>query len=82
MKLGVLTVLLKEMSYDEAFAYLHSLGVETVELGTGGWTNPCHCNPEILLSDDAALEAFKASLARNELTISALSCHGNAVHPN
>lgn len=82
MKLGVLTVLLNEMSYDEAFAYLHSLGVETVELGTGGWTNPCHCNPEILLNDEAELEALKASLARHELTISALSCHGNAVHPN
>ena len=82
MKLGVLTVLLNEMSADEAFAYLHSLGVEAVELGTGGWTNACHCNPEILLNDEAALQALKESLAKNELTISALSCHGNPIHPD
>ena len=82
MKLGVLTVLLHEMQADEAFAYLHSLGVQTVELGTGGWTNPCHCDPEILLQDESKLEALKESLKKNELTISALSCHGNGVHPN
>ena len=32
MKLGVLTVPLQAMPTEEAFAYLHSLGVETVEL--------------------------------------------------
>ena len=36
MKLGVLTVPLQGMPAEEAFAYLHGLGVETVELGTGG----------------------------------------------
>ena len=82
MKLGVLTVPLQAKPADEAFAYLHSLGVQAVELGTGGYTNRNHCNPDILLNDESKIEELKASLAKNELTISALSCHGNPVHPN
>lgn len=34
MKLSVLTVPLQGIPADQAFAYLHSLGVEQVELGT------------------------------------------------
>lgn len=82
MKLGVLTVPLQEMPAQEAFAYLHSLGVQTVELGTGGYTNNNHLKPEVYLHDDARIEEFKALLAANELEISALSCHGNPVHPD
>lgn len=82
MKLGVLTVPLQSLSVDEAFGYLHSLGVQTVELGTGGYTNHNHCNPDVLLHDRAALDALRAALDKNELTISALSCHGNPVHPD
>jgi sugar phosphate isomerase/epimerase len=36
MKLGVLTVPLYDRSAEEAFRYLSSLGVQTVEIGTGG----------------------------------------------
>ncbi len=82
MKLSVLTVPLQQQSAEEAFAYLHSLGVQQVELGTGGYTNKNHCDPDILLADDAKVEELKALLAKNELEISALSCHGNPIHPN
>ena len=47
MKLGVLTVPLQGMTARDAFAYLHSLGVQTVELGTGGYTNNNHLKPEV-----------------------------------
>ncbi len=82
MKLGVLTVPLQSLPAEEAFAYLHSLGVETVELGTGGYTNHNHCNPALLLHDPKALDALRRALDKNELTISALSCHGNPIHPD
>ena len=35
MKLGVMTVLLGDMSLDKALAYLKSLGVQQVEIGCG-----------------------------------------------
>ena len=82
MKLCVLTVPLQGMPAAEAFAYLKSLGVGAVELGTGGYTNHNHCNPDILLSDESKIEELKAALAANDMTIGALSCHGNPVHPN
>lgn len=82
MKLCVLTVPLQSMPAAEAFAYLKGLGVEAVELGTGGYTNHNHCNPDILLHDESKLTELKAALRDNGMTIGALSCHGNPVHPN
>ena len=82
MKLGVLTVPLQQMDTDKAFAYLHALGVQTVELGTGGYTNHNHCNPDVLLKDESKIDELKALLKKYDLAISALSCHGNPVHPN
>ena len=82
MKLSVLTVPLQSVSADEAFNYLSSLGVEAVELGTGGYTNRNHCNPDVLLNDPKKIDELKSSLEKNGLEISALSCHGNPVHPD
>lgn len=82
MKLGVLTVPLQGLPIDQVFPYLHSLGVQCVELGTGGYTNHNHCNPDVLLNDESEIKRLQTLLAENELTISALSCHGNPVHPD
>ncbi|NDL67396.1 sugar phosphate isomerase/epimerase family protein [Anaerotalea alkaliphila] len=81
MKLGVFSVLLADRSLDEALGHLAGLGVEMVEIGTAGYPGNAHANPEVLLNDDKALEEFKATLERHKIQISALSCHGNPVHP-
>lgn len=82
MKLGVLTVPLKALPAEETFAYLHSLGVQTVELGTGGYTNYNHLIPDVYLADDKKIVEYQALLKKYDLEISALSCHGNPVHPD
>ena len=82
MKLGVFTTLLSNKSFDEACAYFKSKGIEMVEIGCGGYPGNAHANPDILLNDENAFNEFKATLAKYELEISALSCHGNPVHPN
>ena len=81
MKLGVLTVPLQEQSAEDAFRYLSGLGVETVELGAGCYTNGNHLQREAILADPKKAEALKALLKKYDLHISALSCHGNPVHP-
>ena len=73
MKLGVLTVPLQAMPTEEAFRYLHSLGVQTVELGTGGYTNKNHCDPEVLLADEGKIDELQSLLKQYDLEISALS---------
>ena len=82
MKLGVITVPLYDRSLDEALGYLKNLGVESVEMGAGGFPGDGHSHREELLSDKAKLQAFKDTFKKHDMTISALSCHGNAVHPN
>lgn len=81
MKLGVLTVPLQNESTEETFRYLSSLGVQTVELGAGCYTNGNHLDREGLLADPRKVENLKALLEKYHLEISALSCHGNPVHP-
>ena len=81
MKLGVFTVLLGNKSLDEALKYLKESGVQAVELGTGGYPGNSHANPDELLADEGKLNAFKDLIDKYDMEISALSCHGNPVHP-
>lgn len=82
MKLGVFTVALGDRSAEDAFKWLSQRGVQTVEIGCGGYPGRAHCNPAELLGDPAKLDAFKALLDKYNLRISALSCHSNHVHPD
>lgn len=82
MKIGTFTVVLGEQSLDEACSFLAAQGVEMVEIGCGGYPGRAHCDPDVLLNDDAALKAFQDTIAKHNLTISGLSAHGNMVHPD
>ena len=82
MKIGVFNPIVQDKTFEEACAYLSAKGVQMIEIGCGGYPGKAHCNPQELLHDDAALEEFKATLKRNNLEISALSAHGNMLHPN
>ncbi|WP_230398590.1 sugar phosphate isomerase/epimerase family protein [Novisyntrophococcus fermenticellae] len=81
MKLGVFTVVLGDMGLEDACAYLEKSGVQMVEIGCGGFPGKAHCDPEVLLNDDAKLKEFQDTIARHNLEISAMSSHGNPVHP-
>ena len=82
MKLGVFTTLLSNLPFEDALKYFKSLGIEAVEIGCGGYPGNAHANPDILLNDEKALEDFKALIKKYDVVISALSCHGNPVHPD
>jgi len=82
MKLGVFNPVLAGMSFEDAMKYLADSGVQAVEIGCGGFPGKTHCDPAVLLNDEAALEHFKKVLSDNNLEISALSTHGNPVHPD
>lgn len=82
MKVGVLTVLLGDKPLDKALAYLKSLDITDLEVGAGGCPGKAHCNPAELLADPAKLSAFSDTFKKHGMTINALACHGNPVHPN
>ncbi|HZS51022.1 MAG TPA: sugar phosphate isomerase/epimerase [Bryobacterales bacterium] len=81
MRVGVFTALLSKLSLDQVIEKLKSLGISTVELGTGNYPGGPHCSLD-MLKNKTALKEFKAKLADNGISISALSCHGNPLHPN
>ena len=81
MKLGVFTVLFGNEPLEAALDRVVEAGLECVEIGTGNYPGNRHCRPEELLADNAALERFRKAIASRNLEISALSCHGNPLHP-
>lgn len=81
MKVGVFTPLLSGMPLKDVLAKLTGLGISTVELGTGNYTGAAHCDLG-MLEDASALAAFKDTLGEAGVSISALSCHGNPLHPD
>ena len=82
MKLSVLAVALGDRSLDEALKFLSDRGVHAVEIGCGGFPGKAHCDPEVLLHDEKKLQEFKDTFKKYNMEISALSAHGNAVHPD
>jgi sugar phosphate isomerase/epimerase len=81
MKVGLFTVLFAKMSLDEVIKKIKTFGITTVELGTGNYPGDPHLKLD-WLSQPARLREFKQRLDDQGVTISALSCHGNALHPN
>lgn len=82
MKLGVLTVLFKDCPLEEVLDHVAEMGLEAVELGTGAYPGNDHCNPEVLLKDPSSLKKLQSAVKERGLIISALSCHGNPLHPD
>jgi sugar phosphate isomerase/epimerase len=81
MKLGVFTVLFGQKSLEDALDYIAASGLDAVEIGAGGYPGKAHCDPDVLLADTGKLKAFKHAVESRGLTISALSVHGNPLHP-
>jgi len=81
MKLGVFTVLFGTKPFEEMLDYLVDLGVEAVEIGTGAYPGDAYCRPAELLASEKKLKAFRQAITRRGLIVSALSCHGNPIHP-
>ncbi|MBQ7598783.1 MAG: sugar phosphate isomerase/epimerase [Clostridia bacterium] len=82
MKLGVLTNMIGSWPLEKALAYFTSLGIEMVEIGAGGYPGKEHADPEVLLHSESKLREFKDLIEKYGVGISAISCHGNPVHPN
>ena len=81
MKIGVFSVLFGSKPFEETLDYLVELGVEAIEIGTGAYPGNAHANPSALLRSERRLMEFREAIRRRGLIISALSCHGNPLHP-
>ena len=82
MKIGVFTALFGQKPLEEALDYVAKSGVEMVELGTGNYPGCPHCDPDKLLGNKSEQKKLLKAIESRGLAISALSCHGNPLHPD
>jgi sugar phosphate isomerase/epimerase len=82
VRLGVFTVLLSDAPFEEALDKLAAMGVTAVEVGTGGYPGSAHADPDALLADESRARAFRQAVERRGMIVSALSQHGNPLHPD
>ena len=81
MRVGCFTALLSQFPLEKVLEKLKSLSISTVELGTGNYPGGPHCSLD-MLGNKTKLNDFKKTIADHGFTISALSCHGDPLHPN
>ncbi len=81
MKVGIFTALFAKLSLDEVLKKIKPLGIRTLEVGTGNYPGDPHLKLE-WLSAPAKLKEFRQKLDDHGVTVSALSCHGNPLHPS
>jgi len=81
MKLGVLTAMFGPKPFNEILDILKPFNLESIEIGTGNYPGDQLDMPALLKSKPKRKD-FLAQLKDAGLKISALSCHGNMLHPN
>jgi sugar phosphate isomerase/epimerase len=83
MKLGLFTPVFGRLNTQDMLAKVRALKkVEAIELGTGGWPGGDHLDINALLDHKPCIADYRKMIADAGLTISALSCHGNPLHPD
>ena len=81
MKIGMITDSLAALSFDEMLDASAELGLETLEFACGNWSSAPHVQLDLLLDSAAARADFVARIRDRGMTISALNCSGNPLHP-
>ena len=81
MQLGVFSVVLQNLSLDKMLGHVNTLGLDCVEIGTGGYPGNHHCDRDGLLGAPERIATYRRDIKSAGLFISALSCQGNPLHP-
>lgn len=81
MKVGIFTALFGDKSLDETLDIVQAEGIQAVELGAGAYPGSSHLNVSELLESSAAREQLLKKISDRGLTLSAVSIHGNPIHP-
>jgi sugar phosphate isomerase/epimerase len=81
MKIGMITDSLGELSFEKVLETAAGLGIEMLEFACGNWSPAPHVALSRMLESADDRRAFAARVKDHGLTISALNCSGNPVHP-
>lgn len=86
MKIGIFTALFGDRPLGEALDIIQAEGIEAVEFGAGAYPGSSHLGGsheavEALINDAGRRAELVREVERRGLSISAISCHGNPIHP-
>ncbi|CAN5552047.1 sugar phosphate isomerase/epimerase [soil metagenome] len=86
MKIGIFTALFGDKPLTEALDIIKAEGIEAVEFGAGAYPGSGHLGGsheavEKLISDKGTRDKLVHEVESRGLSISAISCHGNPIHP-
>lgn len=81
MKIGIFTALFGDKSLDETIEVVKAAGIEAIELGAGAYPGAAHIDVAKLLESADERKALLKKIDKAGLTLSALSVHGNPLHP-
>ncbi|MGA2420162.1 MAG: sugar phosphate isomerase/epimerase [Candidatus Acidiferrum sp.] len=80
--IGVFDPVYADLSMDAMLDTVTALGLEAMEIGTGGYPDNKHCPLDELVADKAKAKAWQKKFTDRNLTVATLSCHGNPIHPD
>ncbi len=81
MKLGLYTDGVGHLDLDQCLTFAATHGLSCVELGTGNWSAAPHLDLDDLLASADRRDDLRGRLAARGISLSALNCSGNPLHP-
>src|SRR5579872_6516183 len=81
MRIGMVTDSLGHLPLDDLLQTTAELGIEMLEFPCGNWSSAPHMRLDAMLDSAAARDEFMAKLRHHGITLSALNCSGNQLHP-
>ncbi len=80
--LGVFDPAYKDLSLEAMLDKVTALGLEVMEIGTGGYPENRHCPLDELVADRSKAKAWRKKFEDRGIRVATLSCHGNPIHPD
>jgi sugar phosphate isomerase/epimerase len=80
--IGVFDAVYDKLSLDAMLDKVSALGLDAMEIGTGGYPGSHHCPLDELVTDPAKAKAWKKKFEDRGIRVATLSCHGNPIHPD
>jgi sugar phosphate isomerase/epimerase len=81
MKIGLITDSLGHLSFEDALDVAQRLGLDSVEVATGNWSEAPHIDLAAVLASEGAQKEFAGKVMDRGLSLSALNANGNQLHP-
>ena len=82
LKLGAYTACLHDKPVEEAVRTLRELGLDSAEINSGGFLPPVHLPVEQVRGSQDGRDEYLEIFASNGVTLTALNCNGNPLHPD